>query len=334
MSTATTGDIGYRTAGYVAADLLKRAHQALVLQQFGQLKPIPKNKSATIKFRRYEALAVATTALTEGVTPSGSAITSTDYSSTLSQYGDWVGITDVVEDTHEDPIISEYSDVLAQQAGETVETVLFNILKAGTNVYYTTGSARTSVVDSYTLNMQQKVTRGFKRQNSKRITKKLSSTANMDTVNVKPSFIAVVHPDAEPMIRALAGFKDVVDYGASMTPYETEIGAVIDVRYITSTIIDPWDDGGGAKAASGVTMISTTGTSADVYPILFFSMDAFGVTPLKGVNGLTPFVKNPSVSDSDKLGQRGHIGWKTYFTATILNQLWMARVETAIPELS
>jgi len=334
MATQTTSDIGFRTAGYVAADLLKRAHQALVLQQFGQLKPIPKNMSETIKFRRYEALAVATTALTEGVTPSGSSITSTDYSATLEQYGDWVGITDVVADTHEDPIIREYSDVLAQQAGETVETVLFNILKAGTNVFYANGSARTDVNTPLTLNLQRKITRAFKRQNAKQITSKLSSSAKMDTVNVKPSFIAVVHPDAESVIRGLAGFKDVVDYG-SMTPYDTEIGAVEDVRYLTSTIIDPWTDGGAAKAGSGTTMISTTGTSADVYPILYFSKDTFGVTPLKGVNGMQPFVKNPGESrEGDQLGQRGWIGWKTYFTACVLNQLWMARLECAIPELS
>lgn len=332
MATQTTSDIGYRTAGYVAADLLKRANPELVLQQFGQPKPIPKNSSATIKFRRYAALDPATTALTEGVTPSGSTVTSTDYSATLSQYGDWVGITDVVADTHEDPVIIEYSDILARQAAETVETVLYNILKAGTNVYYANGSARTSVNTTLTRAKQRKATRGFKRQNAKTITKAMSSSVKMDTVNVKPSFIGVVHPDAESVIRELEGYKAVEDYG-SMTPYMTEVGVCEDVRYITSTIIEPWTDGGGAYAGSGTAMISTTGTSADVYPILYFSADAFGVTPLKGVNGLQPFVKNPGESrEGDQLGQRGWIGWKTYFTACILNQLWMARYEIAIPE--
>jgi len=334
MAAMTTGDIGFRTAGYVAADLLKRAHQALVLQQFGQLKPIPKNSSATIKFRRYEALAPATTPLTEGVTPAGSTVTSTDYSATLQQYGDFVPITDMVADTHEDPILREFSDILAQQAAETVETVLYNILKAGTNVYYANGSARNAVNTTLTLNLQRKVTRGFKRQNARQITKKLSSNPNMNTVNVKPSFIGVVHPDAESTIRGLAGFKDVVDYG-QMSPYPTEIGSVEDVRYITSTIITPWADAGGLASGSGTTMISTTGTNADVYPVLYFAADAFGVTPLKGANALKPFVVNPGVPrGGDELGQRGWIGWKTYFTAVILNQLWMARAEIAIPELA
>ncbi len=332
--TMTASDIGYRTLGFVAAELLKRADPTLVLQQFGQPKPIPKNSTKTIKFRRYAALAPATTALTEGVTPGSTAVTSTDYSATLAQYGAWVGITDVVADTHEDPVISEYKDILAQQAGETVETVLFGILKAGTNVFYSNGTARTDVNTAYTIADQRKVVRAFKRQNAKTITTKVSSTPAFNTESVKPAFIFAIHPDLETTIREMVGFKDVVDYGGGMSPYPTEVGSVGDVRYITSTIIASWVDAGGAKSGSGTEMISDAGTSADVYPILCISANWFGVTPLKGAAALMPFVKNPGESrEGDQLGQRGWIGWKTYFTACILNQLWGARVETAVPEL-
>lgn len=334
MPTMTTGDIGLRTAGYISGELLKRAVPFLVMQPFLQAKPIPKNSSQTIKFRRYEALAAATTDLTEGVTPPGNTITSTDYSAVLAQIGDWVGITDQVQDTHEDPIIMEYQDILAEQAALTVETKLFYILRAGTNVFRANGSQRTDINTTLTKNLQQKVTRLFKRQNARVITKKLSSDARMDTVNVKPSFIAFCHPDLEPVIQGLAGFKDVVDYGGSMTPYPTEIGSVGDVRYLTSTVITAFADGGGAKAGSGTTMVSTSGTNADVYPIIYISADCAAVTPLKGSTALTPFVKNPGEPrEGDQLGQRGWIGWKSYFAALILNQSWIARCEVSVPEL-
>lgn len=333
MGTMTTGDISFRTAGFIAAELLKRADPALVMQPFLQVKPIPKNSSQTIKFRRYNALPAATTALTEGVTPSGSSITSTDYEATLVQIGDWVGITDQVADTHEDPVIMEYTDILAKQAALTVETKLFHIMRAGTNVYYANGSARTDVNTTLTLGLQRKITRGFKRQNAGLITKKMSSSANMDTVNVKPSFIAFVHPDLEPVIQDMKGFKDVVDYG-SMTPYPTEIGSVGDVRYLTSTVFEKWADAGAAKDGSGTTMESTTGTSADVYPIIYISADCAAVTPLKGASAITPFVKNPGESrEGDQLGQRGWIGWKSYFAGLILNQVWVSRAEVAVPAL-
>lgn len=333
MGTMTSGDIGARTAGYVAAELLKRADPALVMQPFLQTKPIPKNASTTIKFRRYAALAAATTNLVEGVTPPGNSITSTDYEATLGQVGDWVGITDVVADTHEDPIIREYTDILAKQAALTVETKLFYIMRAGTNVYFANGSARTDVNTTLTRGLQRKITRGFKRQNAGLITKKLSSNANMDTVNVKPSFIAFNHPDLESVIQDMPGFKDVVDYG-SMTPYPTEIGSVGDVRYLTSTVFASWPDAGAAKAGSGTAMESTTGTSADVYPIIYIAADCAAVTPLKGASAITPFVKNPGESrEGDQLGQRGWIGWKSYFAGLILNQVWMARAEVSVPAL-
>src|SRR5574343_716089 len=241
MSTMTTGDISFRTSGTIAAELLKRAAPALVMQPFLQTKPIPKNASETIKFRRYDSLPPATTSLTEGVTPSGSSVVPHDYYATLVQIGDWVGITDVVADTHEDPIIMEFRDILAQQAAETVETKLFYIMRAGTNVYYANGSARTDVNNTFSLGLQRKITRGFKRQNAKQITSRLSSSANMDTVSVKPAFIAFIHPDLEPVIQDTKGFKDVVDYG-QVSPYPTEIGSIGDVRYLTSTIFEKWSD--------------------------------------------------------------------------------------------
>jgi N4-gp56 family major capsid protein len=70
--------------------------------------------------------------------------------------------------------------------------------------------------------------------------------------------------------------------------------------------------------------------AADVYPVLFVAADAYGIVPLQGEGAVTPMVKNPGKpSDSDPLGQRGFVSWKTYQTAIILQPLWMARLETA-----
>ena len=313
--TMTVSDISLRTAGYVAGKLLMRADPALIMQPFLQTHEIPQNASSTIKFRRYAALAAAIADLTEGVTPPSSTITHSDYEANLSQIGAWVGISDRVADTHEDPIIKEYTSILAKQAALSVETRLFNVMKAGTNVYFANGTARTDVNTPLTKALQQKITRGFKRQNASTITERLSSSAKMETVSVKPSFIAFIHPDLEPTVQAIPG-------------------SIGDVRYLTSTVFTSWADGGGLKAGSGTTMISTTGTSADVYPIIYIAAECAAVTPLKGKTALDPFVVNPGTSrEGDQLGQRGWIGWKTYFAAVILNQLWMCRAEVAAAEL-
>jgi N4-gp56 family major capsid protein len=45
-------------------------------------------------------------------------------------------------------------------------------------------------------------------------------------------------------------------------------------------------------------------------------------------------VLNPGKpSKSDPMAQRGYVSWKTWYTAVILNDLWMARLEVAVTAL-
>lgn len=327
------GDITPRTAGKAMPGFLMRALPYLVLEKYLDMKPLPTNSTKVAIFRRYEALERALTPLVEGVTPVGKNIRSTDVSCTLQQYGDFVQLTDQIADFHEDPVLQEYIGITAEQAAQTLETLRYNILKAGTNVFFSGSgiTARGNVVTAITLGEQRKITRAFKRQNVGYITQQTASTPNWGTVNVRASYIGLIHPDCENNIRALAGFKDAVDYGAKVPVDSFEIGSVEDVRYIRSTIFSSFPDEGGAKGA----MVSTSGVNADVYPILYLGAHCAASVPLKGKGAITaPIVRNPgTISDSDKLGQRGHVGWKAYFGAVILNQLFMARLETCATEL-
>lgn len=333
------GDITPRTAAYVVKDLLKRAMPYMCIEKFGQQYPIPQNNTQTAKFRRYfltgatgsagagtagQAFYVplAVTPLVEGVTPTGSRLTYVDYSVSLHQYGDFITITDVVEDTHEDPVLQEATQIMSEQASLTIETVRYNILKAGTNVFYANGAARTDVNTTITLTLQRQITTSLLRQNAKMITTVLKSTPDYRTEPVEAAFIGLVHPDLETDIRNMAGFIPTKLYG-STTPWENEIGSVERVRYLSSTVFAPFADAGGAKGA----MRSTTGTSADVYPILYVARDAYGIVPLRGKDSLTPMVVNPKPASGDPLGQRGTVGWKAWQSAVILQDAFMIRAE-------
>ena len=326
MSVTTTyGDISPRTAAYAIAELLKRAMPYLCIEKFGQAYPIPERNSKVAKFRRYNALALATTPLVEGVTPTGKTLTSTDVTATLQQYGDFVEISDVIADTHEDPVFQQAQQILAEQAAQTIETVRFNILKAGTNVFYPGAiTSRATVNDAISLTMQRKITRTLKRQNARHISSVIRSTPDYGTQNVEASFIALCHSDCENDIRGMTGFINTKDYG-TITPWENEIGSVEDVRYVRSTIFTPWLAAGASVGATG--MIADDDTNIDVYPILYVSADAYGVVPLKGLKSITPTVINPTPSKSDPLGQRGYVSWKSMQTAAILNDAWMVRAE-------
>lgn len=322
----TYGDVSPRTAGYASKRFLERGQFNIITEQFLDNEPLPSNSTRTIKLRRYNPLARALAPLAEGIPPAGSRLTYADIQVTLEEFGDFVQITDVIEDTHEDPVLRLSTDICSQQATETLETVRFGVLKAGTNVYYANGAARSSVNTVFTKAQLNLIERAILKQRGKYYTEVVKASRDVGTVPVPKAFICLCHTDLAADIRNMTGFVEVSKYAAQTAPFNGEIGAVGNFRFITTPLCEPWTDAGGAKGA----MLSTTGTSADVYPVIVLSPHAAALVPLKGKSGVQMKIVNPGApSKSDPLGQKGSVGWKTYHACLILNDNWMARVETA-----
>ena len=324
MAMTVYGDITPRTAAYAAVELLKRAMPYLCLEKFGQAKSMPGNKTQSMKFRRYNSLGLRTTPLTEGVTPASDKMTATDITATLYQYGGLVEITDVIQDTHEDPVLQEAIAVSGEQAAKTVETLRYNVLKACTNVFYANNAANRLAVATVPARAdQRKIVRALERQEAQHVTSIVKSTPSFNTESILPAYVGVTHVDLTSDIRQLTGFTSVADYG-KVAAWETEIGACEDVRYIKSTIFSPYEDAGSATTTG---LLTSAGARCDIYPVMYFGKDAYGMIALKGKYAITPIVINPVPSKSDPLGQRGSVSWKTMQTTVILNDAWMAVLE-------
>jgi len=329
MAITTYAGLSQRTTAYAAKEMLAHAEPILCLSKFGMTKPMPKNKANVIKFRRPVPLAVATTPLTEGTTPTSQALSYEDVTVTLSQFGNVVEITDVVADLAEDPVLKDAAMLCGEQAGETIETLMWGVIQGGTNVFYNNGAARNAVNTAITLVKQRGITRQIKAERGKKITSMISSSVKYGTEAVAPAYIAFAHTDLESDIRELAGFTPTEKYG-SMQALPYEIGKVEDVRYLLTPVLSSIPNAGGAKG----TMVSTGGTSADVYPVVYVAKDAYGHVALKGAEAISPSIINPGQLDkSDPLGQKGMVGWKTYHKSFIANQAWMARLECAATAL-
>ena len=330
------GDISPAVAAWAQVQMLKRATPYLQLERFGQTYTLPTNSTNVAKFRRYFLTGatgsagsgtgdfytpVAITPLVESVTPAGSKLANMDYTVTLNQYGDFVTITDVVQDTHTDNILSAATEVLGESAALGLETLRFNVLKAATNVFRGNSVAsRNLIVTAPTLADIRRVTTGLNRQNAKKISSVVGSSPDQNTKSVEAAYFCVCHPDLETDLRA-AGLKPVADYGPHTSPMEGEIGSIEQVRFLTSTVIAPYLEGGGAKGTlRGV-------TNADIYPMLFFGRDAYGIVPLKGKSAMTPMVVNPKPAAGDPLAQRGTVGYKYWTGTVILQQAFMAVLE-------
>lgn len=330
MPDTLYGDITPRTAAYAVDKMLERAQPMLNMARFAQLQTVPKGKTKVCKWRRYGRLAPTTTPLSEGVTPTINTYTATDVTATLAQYGQVIGLTDVIQDTHEDPVLSEMSESLGETAGQTQELILFNTLKSGSQVKYANGAARGSVNTPITAVLCRAGIRQLKVQDTIPLTSMLSASDGVGTAPIPACYVCFVHPNAEMDLQSTthfpSGYTRVQNYGTFKPLSDAEIGSFENIRFLASTLYAPVANAGGSAGS----MISTGGSAADVFLSILVGKNAYASVNLgAGGSGLSPIVVNPKPTESDPLAQRGRVGFKMWSTAAILNDAWMTRLEHA-----
>lgn len=319
MSTTTRTQIPAEVNNFYSRTLLMRAVPLFLHTRFGQVRDIPQNAgSSTIKFRRYGNLAAATTPLTEGVTPAGSQMSVTDITATVAQYGDFVTYSDVVDYESQDATLTEFAEVLGDQAGDTLDQLARDILAAGTTVTYVGQSSRGAITTSnlITATEVRKMVRTLKNNKAKRVTRMIAASTGVATEPVAQAYIGICSPDTTYDLQDETGWVPVEKYSASMKVMDGEVGKLGDVRFIETP---------NAKVFSGA-----GASSIDVHATLIMGMEAYGVSRISGA-ALQNIVKPlGSGGTDDPLNQRGTTGWKATFVAKILNDDFLGRIEHAV----
>jgi len=211
--------------------LIDEAQANLVHDQFGQKRPIPQGSGKTIEFRKFAPLAKAMTALTEGVTPAGSDLTVTSMTATVSQYGDYISQSDVLELTAIDNTIVEATKLLGRQAGLTLDTVTRNVLNAGTNVSYASkwsGTTETAVSARKDLDK----TAVLKVDTINQVVAKLRAC---NAPAIDGYYVAIVHPYVAYDLMRDEEWKKPHQYKDTTNLYTGEIGEIGGVRFVQST---------------------------------------------------------------------------------------------------
>lgn len=336
MTMTSTAPVAQRTNVWAEAEMLAHAQPVQVINMFGDSHPLPKNKGKVISMRRWDVKALVVdgngdpVTLTEGVEPSGADITYSNVEATLKQYGDFVKITDVCEDVYEDPVRQHATEQNGEQAGEIIELSCWGTLRGGTNVEYANGTARNQVNTAVSDAMIQRLERSLMAEKGKHIRKVQTGSKNYATTTVPASYVIIGHTDLLKDFQALTGWKPYDTYASQDRICDYEEGTVGKFRVILSPTLTKWADAGGTAGS----MVSTTGTQADVYPFIAFADHAFGHTRLKGKGAIQPMIVQPdTASAGDRLGQVGSVGWKTYYTSAITAQFWLIRGEVAATDV-
>lgn len=332
FSPMNYGDISPRIGAVAVGEMLAYAESQLVLEKFAKKYTLPKNKGQTLKFRRPVPFAVDTNTLIEGQTPPPEQLQYEDLSVSVSQYGGWVQITDVIADTHEDPVLRDITELAGKKAGDQKEAILWGVLRAGTNVIYTgTATSRATVEAPISADELDLATRTMKANHAKPLTGMKGGSTNFGSAAVGWAFVAVGHTNLEQDIQKLDGFVRVEDYGSASAIHPNEIGKRDNIRFILTPHLEPIPGSG----SSTVTGVLNTNSKVDVYPLVILADDSYAVTPLKGMDTAELRVQNPGkvLTETDPLGQRGFVSWKFWYAALRLNELWMIRIEQAASAL-
>lgn len=301
MALTTTGTLGSVVKAYYDKRFLKRAEANFVYKQMGRQGVVPRGEGKTVVWNRYTNPTAKTSALTEGTDPTPSGLSATLISATISQYGNFEQVTDILSLTAIDNTISSAVDLLAYEAALSIDTVIRNIAVAGTAVNYASGVAnRTSIAATNisTVTDVRKAVRTLKGQNA--------SPMEGGT------YMAVIHPDVEYDLQGDTAWQYATQYTTAGVDriYNGEVGKLYGVRFMTST------------QAPILTNSGSAGT--EVYQSMFFGAEAFGVSDLQN---LSTFVDSPSPRSALRL--YSDVGWKAGFTAKVLNDNFMVRLESA-----
>lgn len=300
MALTTSSTLSSVVKAYYDKRFLMRAEANFVYKQLGRLGVVPAGEGKTVVWNRYTNPSAKTSALTEGTDPTPSGLSATLVSATVSQYGNYEQITDVLSLTSIDNSIASAIDLLAYEAALSIDTVIRNVLDDGTSILYASGVAnRTSIsaTDVTTVADVRKVVRELKSNDAKPME--------------DGSFAAVIHPDVEYDLQGDTNWQNAVIYTNNVSRlYNGEVGKLYGVRFLNST------------QAPVLTNSGSAGT--EVYQSMFFGREAFGVSDLQN---LTTYVDSPSPRSALRL--YSDVGWKAAFATKVLNENFMYRLEGA-----
>jgi N4-gp56 family major capsid protein len=300
MAATTDTGLSAEIKEYYIKELLENAKPKLVHGQFGQKKPIPRGSGKVAEWRKFSSLPPALTPLVEGVTPNGTKRTVTAIKATVSQYGDYIKHTDVLQTAAFDNVIVEDCKEQGNQAGNTIDLVTRNAMQATTSVAYAGGKTSRD-----TLTAADKLTVAD-------VKKMVNELKRRDITPIDGYYVCIIHPDVETDIMLSSEWEEMHKYADTTALFEGEIGKIGKCRFVDSSNAKIYKQTSGSKLA--------------VYGTLFLGANAYGVTELDGL-GLDYIVKPLGYGD-DPLNQRSSTGWKATHGAKILNEYAIIRFES------
>lgn len=306
MAVQKTSDLSQEMSTFYEKVFLARAEYEYIFSQGGQMRSQPKNEGKTVVFTRHTPLATATTPLTEGVNPSEAALTATNVSATLDEYGNTVKISRFLDLTSIDRNNKEKIEVIGQNMGETLDELVRNELFTGATAQLAGGKSvltDVAITDVLSVAELRKAVRTLKLNKARRYQDRVAP------------WLGKVGPNTSYDLTEDSTFlsADIYDNGATKL-YNGELGKILGVRLVESP--------NQYESANAGT------TSADIFSNFIHGADAFGVMDLEGDKPQLYIIPHTKIDSGNPAGRFSLVSWASSYVCKTLNADWLINVKT------
>lgn len=294
--------------------LLSVAEKNLVFMQFGEKRPIPARGGKSVEFRRFEKITVTAGSytLTEGTPPTETQATISTVAATISQYGQFSKISDLLETQSFDPLIEEFVRKYAIAMAEGLDIVVRDVVDATTTVQYADSATVVGTSGAGAVGSGSNL-------DAAEINEAVRTLKRADAKKINGRYVCIIHPDNTKDLFEDTAIKEAFQYaqgrGGANPLFSGELGDYMGVKFIETTNLQ-------VLASNGM-------SGADIYEVVMLGAEAYGVTPLSALQAKTIIHPRGSGGHTDPLEQYSTVGWKAALAAVILNQDFLLKIYCA-----
>ena len=225
----------------------------LLFDAVADVQPVAQSMpGSSVKFTIFNDLAAATSTLTETSDVTAVAMGDSQVEVTLAEYGNAVSTTAKLRGTSFLDVDSAAANVVGYNAGISIDSVIRDVLSAGTNVVYGGGGANTPSSRA-TVQVEDII-------EANDVRKVVAALRGANAVSFNGMYMGYIHPDVSYDLRretGVASWRDPHVYSDPALIYNGEVGAFEGVRFIETPrakIFENASDGSGSSTGSSATI--------------------------------------------------------------------------------
>lgn len=307
----TTGGLTVTMSTYFSKVFLEKARLLMRHDAFAQKRGVPANQGKVVNFTRHVQPAVSTSGLTESVTPTAVNVSGQQIAVTLVEYGAYEQISRFYERTSIDVGLKEQVEAMGIHMGESIDTIIKNVLIGGGTALLGGTAANTSSTSVASVITSADIRKAV------RLLKKNKAIPFQGTQG-NPVFGSLIGPEAAYDLLGDTTWQATQQYVNPDPMRRGILGTFFGVEFVeTNNNYKPNSSGSGG------------------YVTWIFGKEGYGVVSIDSEDVTSPGAASLIIKDSgpndtgNPLGIWSTLGWYAPFNAVMLNTDWVIELYNA-----